>query len=56
MFGASDPETWTEIVRVEMPTFARSFERYDDRFYLGLGTATWPLAEASGDIYEVTPP
>lgn len=56
VFAASDTQAWEEIVRVEMPTFARSFERHNGRFYLGLGTHTASLAAASGDIYEIVPP
>jgi hypothetical protein len=56
VYQSSDLTVWTEVVRIELPTFARSFEYYKGHFFLGLGTNTWPLNEASGDIYEVVPP
>ena len=37
------------------PSFARSFELHEGIFYLGLGTTTNRLSEASGGIYQFIP-
>jgi len=56
IYRSEDLDHWEEVVRCEMPTFARSFEYYGGEFYLGLGTKTFPLHEASGNIYRVSGP
>jgi len=56
IYGSDNLDHWEEVVRVEVPSFARSFEYDGDAFYIGLGTETDPLNEASGSIYRVTPP
>ena len=56
IYQSEDLNHWEEVVRCEMPTFARSFEYYGGEFYLGLGTKTSPLHEASGNIYRVSGP
>jgi hypothetical protein len=56
IYGSYDLDNWTEVVRFNMPTFARSFEYYDGAFYVGLGTSTDSLNQACGNIYKVILP
>ncbi len=53
IFHSTDMENWIENVQFSAPSFARSFEFYDGLFYVGLGTHTASLNEASGDIYQI---
>ena len=55
IYRSRDLERWMEIARFSAPSFARSFELYEGVFYIGLGTDTEPLNEASGNIYQVVP-
>jgi len=48
---SASPENWQEVVSFDTPSIARSFELHEGNFYVGLGTATDPLNQASGDIY-----
>ncbi|MFT5368132.1 MAG: hypothetical protein ACI8V2_003095 [Candidatus Latescibacterota bacterium] len=56
IYTSDDLNHWVEEVRFQIPSFARSFEYHDGRFYVGLGTNTAPLNEASGNVYRATPP
>ena len=56
IYRSDDLEQWRETVRFDAPSFARSFEMSDGVYYVGLGTATSPLADASGNVYRVVPP
>ena len=55
IYRSSDLARWTEVVRFNAPTLARSFESFGGAFYVGLGTEVDPLSEHSGDIYRVVP-
>lgn len=55
IYGSDDLESWREIAQFTMPSFARSFEYYEGKFYIGLGTLLSPRNEASGSVYQVTP-
>lgn len=51
----TDTRTWRETLWFEAPTFARSFARYQDAWYFGLGSIAGALSPATGDILRVKP-
>ncbi len=56
IYRSGDLAVWREVVRFSAPALARSFEYHAGVFYVGLGTDTASLHEASGNIYRVVPP
>ena len=56
VYSSDDLHEWSEVVRFQMPSFARSFELHDGAFYVGLGTRTAPLSPDAGKLYRIVPP
>jgi hypothetical protein len=51
-----DLETWTEVLRFDSDTFARSFELAGGFFYFGMGCSATALSNTSGDVLRIAHP
>lgn len=55
VYKTKDLNSWSEVLRFDAVTFARSFEEVGGVFYFGLGSEeTLPLSPATGTILRVT--
>jgi hypothetical protein len=54
VYATCDLTTWTEALRFNAPTFARSFALYQGDFYFGEGTEASPLSAQAGNILRVS--
>ncbi|MDX6226355.1 MAG: hypothetical protein QOE64_2731, partial [Frankiales bacterium] len=48
-------DSWTEILHLSAPTFARSFEHLDGAWYFGLGSSDTDVSPSTGQVLRYTP-
>lgn len=56
VYASDDLVTWSEVLRFDAATFARSFEEAGGAFYFGLGSEADAVSAATGDILRVRRP